>query len=149
MKQRNQNKIALTVARSNLFESKVLEYLSNHPSGRSASELAMEAITNYWLEEAVGEQISEPHFYKACYIAAQILRAQANFIEQRMGITSTAAPIAQPESELSTREITPVKEVQKDNSKIEESEDDDWEDGEFVLKPTAEMAFFQKQLMGN
>jgi len=131
MNKGHQRKIELRITRStSTLDSKVLKYLSNHPSGKTASELAMEAINSYWLEETVLEQVSDEYFHRACYIAAQNLKARLNLIEKRIGVTFTISPLIDRNESTkgcSAREITDIAEVKEDNSKIE---DEDWGDEE-------------------
>ncbi|WP_373527479.1 hypothetical protein [Nostoc sp.] len=62
--------------KSNSWEGKVIDYLLKHPSNRSATEFAIEAITAFWLAEALEGQVNQPELQKACWSAIERLEAK-------------------------------------------------------------------------
>lgn len=62
--------------KSNSWEGKVIDYLLNHPSNRSATEFAIEAITAFWLAEALEGQVNQPELQKACWSAIEKLEGK-------------------------------------------------------------------------
>jgi len=72
--------------KSNSWEGKVIDYLLNHPSNRSATEFAIEAITAFWLAEALEGQVNQPELQKACWSAIEKLEAKLATIRRIAGI---------------------------------------------------------------
>lgn len=72
--------------KSNSWEGKVIDYLLNHPSNRSATEFAIEAITAFWLAEALEGQVNQPELQKACWSAIERLEAKLATIRRIGGI---------------------------------------------------------------
>ncbi len=62
--------------KSNSWEGKVIDYLLNHPSNRPATEFSMEAITAFWLAEALEGQVNQAELQKACWSAIERLEAK-------------------------------------------------------------------------
>ncbi|MBD2254774.1 hypothetical protein [Nostoc parmelioides] len=62
--------------KSNSWEGKVIDYLLKHPSNRPATEFAIEAITAFWLAEALEGQVNQPELQKACWSAIERLEAK-------------------------------------------------------------------------
>ncbi len=113
------------------IEGQILDYLFKHPSRKAASELAMEAITNYWCVEALGDEVPKEYLYGLYYLAAQLLRARLYLIEQKIGVTSAIELVAQKEpTKFSTK-------------------DDEWEDeGPFKIE-SDEIDYINKLMAGN
>jgi hypothetical protein len=72
--------------KSNSWEGKVIDYLLNHPSNRSATEFSIEAITAFWLAEALEGQVNQPELQKACWSAIEKLEAKLATIRRIAGI---------------------------------------------------------------
>ena len=52
--------------RHDSWDGRTIEYLVNHRSKKSAGELTMEAVTSYWLIEALVGKVSKEEFIEAC-----------------------------------------------------------------------------------
>ncbi|ABA24755.1 hypothetical protein Ava_B0041 (plasmid) [Trichormus variabilis ATCC 29413] len=64
----------------------VIEYLMNHPSKKPVNELVMEAVTNYWLVEALVGTISEQELIKASWLVMGSLEGKLITIRTISGI---------------------------------------------------------------
>ena len=72
--------------KSNSWEGKVIEYLLNHPSNKAATEFSMEALTAFWLAEALEGQVSSEELIKACWSAIEKLEGKLATIRRIAGI---------------------------------------------------------------
>ncbi|MBG1266539.1 hypothetical protein [Nostoc sp. WHI] len=70
----------------NSWEGKVIEYLLNHPSNRPATEFSIEAITAFWLAEALEGQARNDELAKACWSAIEKLEGKLATIRRIAGI---------------------------------------------------------------
>ncbi|HEY9801978.1 MAG TPA: hypothetical protein V6D25_16580 [Leptolyngbyaceae cyanobacterium] len=68
------------------WDGLVIEYLMNHPSKKPVNELVMEAVTNYWLVEALVGTISEIDLIKASWLVMGSLEGKLITIRTISGI---------------------------------------------------------------
>jgi len=133
--------------KSNSWEGKVIDYLLNHPSNRPATEFSMEAITAFWLAEALEEgQVNQPELQKACWSAIERLEAKLATIRRIGGIeklhkdyTTVLSP-----SEKTVNPTTTTNENSLENlDDLHLSTDDDDDEDDTVvwmdIKPSEEM----------
>jgi hypothetical protein len=95
VEQKNRNVELPRLKRStSTWEGKVIEYLLAYP-GKTAVELTTEAITSYWLVEALEGKVSDEEFQKACRCASENLLKKLASIQQMSGLslnTITSVP---------------------------------------------------------
>lgn len=72
--------------KSKSWEGKVIEYLLNHPSLKAATEFSMEALTAFWLAEALEGQVSHEELSKACWSAIEKLEGKLATVRRIAGI---------------------------------------------------------------
>ncbi|WP_193199966.1 hypothetical protein [Nostoc sp. MG11] len=85
---RNQVELPKIKRSTSTWDGKVIEYLLNHPSGKSAINLALEAITSYWLVEALEGKVTQDEFHLACRAAAENLSKKLASIQQMAGLNT-------------------------------------------------------------
>ncbi|WP_100904027.1 hypothetical protein [Nostoc flagelliforme] len=73
----------------NSWERKVIHYLVTHPSGKSSPELAMEAISCYWLIEALENNVAHEEIIIASRNAIEMLEAKVAIIRKIVGLQTT------------------------------------------------------------
>lgn len=61
---------------SDTWDGKVMEYLLKHPSKKPINELIMEAVTNYWLVEALAFTVNEQELITASLSAIGALEGK-------------------------------------------------------------------------
>ena len=113
--------------KSNSWEGKVIEYLLNHPSNKAATEFSMEALTAFWLAEALEGQVSSEELSLACWSAIEKLEGKLATIRRIAGIkklpsSDTTLFSASPET------VNPTKNNENLNSQqiqVSTSDDDD------------------------
>ncbi|MBE9053787.1 hypothetical protein IQ243_25975 [Nostocales cyanobacterium LEGE 11386] len=134
-KQRNKNVELPRFKRSTSnWEGKVIEYLLAYP-GKTAVELTGEALTSYWLVEALEGKVSDEEFQKACRAAAENLSKKLASIQQMSNLnTITSVPSFTPPVSPTTQPVV-TQALQNDEDENEE-DDDDWD---MNLQPTADM----------
>ncbi|MBD2254728.1 hypothetical protein [Nostoc parmelioides] len=120
----------------NSWDGKVINYLLNHPSKRSSPELILEALSSYWLVEALEGKVSDEEFRKACCAAAENLLKKLASIQRMSGLnfnTMTSVPSLELPVETTTQSMRSQVFQQQEN---EDDEEDDWN---LNLQPTQEM----------
>jgi len=113
--------------KSNSWEGKVIEYLLNHPSNKAATEFSMEALTAFWLPEALEGFVSEEELSLACWSAIEKLEGKLATIRRIAGIkklpsSDTTLFSASPET------VNPTKNnenLNDDEIQVSTSDDDD------------------------
>lgn len=113
--------------KSNSWEGKVIEYLLNHPSNKAATEFSMEALTAFWLPEALEGQVSSEELSLACWSAIEKLEGKLATIRRIAGIkklpsSDTTLFSASPET------VNPTKNnenLNDDEIQVSTSDDDD------------------------
>lgn len=113
--------------KSKSWEGKVIEYLLNHPSNKAATEFSMEALTAFWLAEALEGQVSSEELSLACWSAIEKLEGKLATIRRIAGIkklpsSDTTLFSASPET------VNPTKNNENLNSQqiqVSTSDDDD------------------------
>jgi hypothetical protein len=129
--------------RINSWDGLVIDYLSKHPSGKAVTEMSMEAVTAYWLAEALEGKVNQEELTKACWSAIEKLEAKLSTIRRIGGIERL------PTSYLSTSVVTsnnmtngepPMGSLTENNLEDEEDEEEDDDDWELMdIRKTAEM----------
>jgi hypothetical protein len=123
------------------WDGKVIDYLLKHRSGRAATDLAIEAITSYWLVEALKGKVSEDEFQEACRAAAENLSKKLISIQQMAGLnTITSVPSLGLPVAPATQPINSQAPQQK-----EQDDEDDWN---MNLQMTEEMMEVNQALAG-
>jgi hypothetical protein len=74
------------------WEGKVIEYLLTYP-GKTAVELTGEALTSYFLVEALKGQVSDDEFQKACLAAAENLTKKLTSIQRMAGLNTIVTSV--------------------------------------------------------
>ncbi|MBD2472159.1 hypothetical protein [Nostoc sp. FACHB-145] len=129
------------------WDGKVIDYLLKHRSGRAATDLAIEAITSYWLVEALKGKVSEDEFQEACRAAAENLTKKLISIQQMTGLNNSTsipslglpvAPATQPINSQAPQQQVPQRQE-------EENDEDDWN---MNLQLTEEMMEVNQALAG-
>ncbi|MBD2254298.1 hypothetical protein [Nostoc parmelioides] len=117
--------------KSNSWEGKVIDYLLNHPSNRPATEFAIEAITAFWLAEALEGQVSQPELQKACWSAIERLEAKLATI-RRIGRIEKLLPEGATVLSPSEKTVNPTTTNENSNENLndlhlstDEDEDED------------------------
>ncbi|WP_155960303.1 hypothetical protein [Fischerella sp. PCC 9605] len=110
--------------KGNSWEGKVIDFLLNHPSNKPATEFAIDAITAFWLAEALEGQLSQPELEKACWSAIERLEAKLATIRRIAGIEKNSMVL----SHGATASTTPTSNSQQVNSSSDDDDDDDDED---------------------
>ena len=113
--------------KSKSWEGKVIEYLLNHPSNKAATEFSMEALTAFWLAEALEGQVSSEELSLACWSAIEKLEGKLATIRRIAGIKKL------PSSDItlfsaSPETVNPTKNnenLNDDEIRVSTSDDDD------------------------
>lgn len=136
VKQRNKNVELPRLKRStSTWSGKVIEYLLAYP-GKTAVELTGEALTSYYLVEALEGKVSDEEFQKACRAAAENLSKKLASIQQMSGSnTIYKVPSFTPSISPTSQPVVTQDPQQKD----EEEDDDDEDDWNMNLRPTPQM----------
>ncbi|MCC5600596.1 hypothetical protein [Nostoc favosum] len=100
------------------WEGKVIEYLLAYP-GKTAVELTGEALSAYYLVEALEGKVSDDEFRKACREAAENLSKKLASIQRMAGLnTITSVPSF-------TQPIPEIKQLGSPPPQQQEQEDDE------------------------
>lgn len=113
--------------KSNSWEGKVIEYLLNHPSNKAATEFSMEALTAFWLAEALEGQVSSEELSLACWSAIEKLEGKLATIRrigaiEKLPSSNTTLFSTSPET------VNPTKNnenLNDDEIRVSTSDDDD------------------------
>ena len=115
--------------KTNSWDGLVIDYLSNHPSGKAATELSMEAVVAYWLAEALEGKVSQDELTKACRSAIEKLEGKLATIRMIGGIdrlpTSYLSPNVVPSTTTTNDDSQLTNQTENDND--EDEDDDDWD----------------------
>lgn len=75
------------------WDGKVIDYLLSHPSKRNSPELILEALSAYYLVEALEGKVSDEEFRQACREAIENLSKKLASIQRMAGLnTITSVP---------------------------------------------------------
>ena len=113
------------------WEGKVIQYLIECPSQKPCTELIIEAITSYWLVEALlDNNVERASLVKASRMATEKLEAKLATISKMLGIQipqPTSLPQAATSNVVSVMEAQP--ELDNDEGlEVDEDDDEDWSD---------------------
>lgn len=141
VKQRNKNVELPRFKRStSTWEGKVIEYLLAYP-GKTAVELTGEAITSYWLVEALKGKVSDEEFHQACRCASENLLKKLASIQQMSGLSlNTIASVPS-----FTQPILENKRLGSQAPQQQEDEEDKWN---IDIQLTEEMMDVNEALAG-
>jgi hypothetical protein len=129
------------------WDGKVIDYLLKHRSGKAATDLATEAITSYWLVEALKGKVSDDEFEEACRAAAENLLKKLISIQKMAGLNAiTSIPSLGLPVEVATQSMSSQVPHQR-AQKQEQSEDDD-DDWNMNIRPSEEIMAMNKALGG-
>ncbi|MEA5515744.1 hypothetical protein [Nodularia sp. UHCC 0506] len=127
--------------KTNSWDGLVIDYLSNHPSGKAATELSMEAVVAYWLAEALEGKVSQDELTKACRSAIEKLEGKLATIRMIGGIDRLPTSYLSPNVVLSTTTTNDDSQLtnQTENDNDEDEDDDDWDvEAELMNLPQTE-----------
>ncbi|BAT56759.1 hypothetical protein NOS3756_57710 (plasmid) [Nostoc sp. NIES-3756] len=113
------------------WEGQVIQYLLQHPSNKPVTELVIEAITSYWLVEALLEHnVAYSEIVKASRMAIEKLGAKLTTIDKIVGtqkeLTTTWMTNTQPDT--SNKIVSSVEIDSEPNDELNDSDDEDWSD---------------------
>lgn len=113
------------------WEGQVIKYLLQHPSKKPATELVIEAITSYWLVEALLEHnAAYSEIVKASRMAIEKLEAKLTTIDKIVGtqkvLTTTWTTNTQPDT--SNKVVSSVEPDPESNDELDDSDNEDWSD---------------------
>ncbi|HLO86555.1 MAG TPA: hypothetical protein VK203_16365 [Nostocaceae cyanobacterium] len=148
--------------RNDSWDGKTIQYLVSHSSKKSSGEMAMEALTSYWLIEALVGKVGKEEFIEACLSSIGQLEgklAKIKFLMERVGepfeVVANSSEI-QPRQEMHQGEPSIVENTlsistnmsRDDNEEQEEESSPDDDDlGLIDLKMTPELVI-ATQLLG-
>jgi len=116
MNQRTEKQVQLRFkCKTSSWGGKAIEYILNHPSGRGVSELALEAITSYWLPQALKGRVSDIEIYEACREAVKNLSEKLELAEEIGGISPRVQELKPSNNDSYSIEI-PLDSLNKENS---------------------------------
>ncbi|BAZ33720.1 hypothetical protein NIES4074_62340 (plasmid) [Cylindrospermum sp. NIES-4074] len=95
------------------WDGRTIEYLVNHQSKKSAAELTMEAVTSYWLIEALVGKVSKEEFIEACLSSIGQLEGKLVKIRILMEKVSDSLEVVGNSSA-----ILPLQEIEQHKSSI-------------------------------
>ena len=113
--------------KSNSWEGKVIEYLLNHPSNKAATEFSMEALTAFWLPEALEGKVTNDELVKACWSAIEKLEGKLATI-RRIGAIEKLPSFDRTLFSTSSETVNPTKNnenLNDDEIQLSTSDDDD------------------------
>ncbi|MCC5619017.1 hypothetical protein LC605_28835 [Nostoc sp. CHAB 5836] len=99
--------------RHDSWDGKTIEYLVNHQSKKSAGELTMEAVTSYWLIEALVGKVSKEEFIEACL--SSIGQLEGKLVKIRILMQKVSNSF-----EVDSSAILPLQQIEQNKSSISE-----------------------------
>ncbi|GAX38830.1 hypothetical protein [Nodularia sp. NIES-3585] len=128
--------------KTNSWDGLVIDYLSNHPSGKAAAELSMEAVVAYWLAEALEGKVSQDELTKACRSAIEKLSGKLATIRMIGGIDRLPTSYLSPNVVPSTTTTNDDSQLTNQTDNDDDDDDDDW--GLMKMHKTEEMEQINK-----
>lgn len=99
--------------RHDSWDGRTIEHLVNHRSKKSAGELTMEAVTSYWLIEALVGKVSKEEFIEACL--SSIGQLEGKLVKIRILMQKVSNSF-----EVDSSAILPPQQIEQNKSSISE-----------------------------